>query len=793
MNVVRLLTSKRLVLGLAVLSLLVPAISAPQPPEAERAGLDQEEGNRRREWNLEWYGEEWTDEYRDQLYRIGELQRIKHPQTLQLAASMRRATRLPAAAPGNTWINLGPVDGGVDYDVTERGTRFQRTILASDSGRPSQIVPHPLEPDTLFLVAAEGGLWKTTTAGASWTPLTEGEPSLALGALAIDPVTPSILYLGLGDVKEGSFGGTGTGILKSTDRGQTWTRPITLGKSRAVTSILVDPGNTSLLLVGTDAGLFRSTDAGENYAPVSLPSGNPKTIGDITWIDDNRLVLAVSNRITFGEFLGGANILVSPDQGATWKPAQGLGPRDSILRFSLAAAPSDRDVLYALASNTDGHLFEIFKSEDGGSHWAPTNAASIRYTNPLDQRPGPSTLLGNQGGYNQMVIVDPLDPDKAFFGGALNLVRTLDGGASYSVISDWLGAHGLPYVHADFHCAAFDARGRLWIGHDGGLARSSDGGASWSTVENRGLTTHLVYSVGSSPHSRDAVIIGLQDNGTRVRNGATNVFPQRAYADGFGAVIHPLDSRIILASLYFTRILKSRDGSRSFHGSYDGITEADQENDAPFFTKIVPAEGDATGNTVYTFVNKRIYKSTSFGDSWSAIEVDGLVGNIRNLAVAKRDGQSLALVSDGGVFLSTDGGRSWDAAGSLPGSSGRLSHVSFSPVDPKTLYVASVAPRTTATHLWKSTDGGASWTAIDTVANFPKGAPVNIVIGDPGDGDTVYAGTHFGLYKSTDGGENWSRFGSGLPLVSVTDIYVSPDSSLVRVATYGRGVWQLTE
>ena len=786
--------STRFVLGLMVLLVALPAISAPQPPEGERPGLDQEEGDRRRKWNLEWYGEEWSDEYRDELYRIGESQRVKHPQTLTLAESMRRATRFPAAAPGNTWINLGPIDGGVDYDVTEQDQRFQRTINASDSGRPSQIVPHPLEPDTLFLAAAEGGLWKTTDAGASWTPLTEGEPSLALGALAIDPVKPSILYLGLGDVKEGSFGGTGTGILKSTDHGQTWTRPFTLGRSRAVTSILVDPKNTSVILVGTDAGLFRSADAGEHYAPVPLPSGNPKTIGDITWIDENRLALAVSNRITFGDFIGGANILVSPDQGATWRPAQGLGPRDSILRFSLAAAPSNRDVLYALASDTAGQLLEIFKSKDGGSHWTPTNAASIRYTNPLDRRPGLSTLLGVQGGYNQMVIVDPQDPDKVFFGGALNLVKTTDGGVSYSIISDWLGADGLPYVHADFHCAAFDGRGRLWIGHDGGLARSSDGGVTWSTVENRGLTTHLTYSISSSPHSRDAIITGMQDNGTRVRNGATNIFPQRAYADGFGAIIHPLDSRIILASLYFTRILKSRDGAQTFHGSYDGIAEAAHDDESPFFTKIVPSDGDATGNTVYTFVNRRIYKSTSFGDSWSAIEVDGLVGNIRNLAVARQDGQALALVSDGGVLLSNDGGNSWSpAAGSLPGSSGNLSYVSFSPADSKTLYVAAVAPRTTATHLWKSTDGGASWKAIDTAANFPQGVPVNVVISDPGDGDTIYAGTHLGLYKSTDGGENWSRFGAGLPLVSVTDIYVSPDSSLVRVATYGRGIWELTE
>lgn len=369
---------------------------------------------------------------------------------------------------------------------------------------------------------------------------------------------------------------------------------------------------------------------------------------------------------------------------------------------------------------------------------------------------------------------------------------------TYTLVSDWLGEHDLPYVHADFHCAAFDGRGNLWVGNDGGVAKSTDGGDTWSTSENRGLPTHLVYSVGSSLSSQNAVILGMQDNGTRVRMGATNNFPQRIYADGFGAVIHPLDHKLVLGSAYYTRILKSKDGGRTFRGSYEGkILEAGKRKEAPFFTKIVPWMGDTKGNTVYTFVNSRLYKSVDFGDSWTAIKVDGLNGTIRNLGVAASDGQRLAVISEGGgIHLSLDGGSTWKlAGGELPQSRGSLSYISFSPVDPKVLYVASVAPIAGAGHLWKSMDGGETWEAIDTAANFPKGVPVNVVVGDPGDeeGQTLYAGTHLGLYKSTDGGENWKRFGFGLPLVSVTDIYVAPDSSLVRVATYGRGIWQLTE
>lgn len=252
---------------------------------------------------------------------------------------------------------------------------------------------------------------------------------------------------------------------------------------------------------------------------------------------------------------------------------------------------------------------------------------------------------------------------------------------------------------------------------------------------------------------------------------------------------------MLLGSAYFTRILKSTDGGKTFRGSSTGIAEANQDGNAPFFTKIIAVPADATGNTVYTFTNEKVYKSTNFGDSWSPIKVNTLSGTIRNFGVAASDRQSLALVSsDGAVHLSRDGGLSWKrVTGSLPGSQGRLSYISFSPVDPETLYVASVAPNKNATHLWKSTDSGTNWQAIDTAANFPQGVPVNTVVGDPGDSETIYAGTHLGLYKSTDGGENWVRFGFGLPLVSVTDVFISPDSSLLRVGTYGRGIWQLTE
>ncbi len=779
---------------LTLLLLAAPAVVGQTEEEREERrdpALDREETDERRRWQREWYGEEWSPGYREQLYDAGVFQRMVFAHKFDLAASARAATRIPAAAPGSKWVNLGPAAGTVDYDVTEGGVQRRLSLAAIDSGRVNEIVVHPREPNTVFVASAEGGLWRTRDGGRTWQPRTENEPTLALSSIAVDPRTPTTIYLGLGDAKEGSFGGAGVGVIKSSDGGETWSAPVALGTSRVVNTILVDPIAPEIVLAGTDRGLFRSLDAGLTFKPVTLPADAPSAIEDLTWTGGDRFVLAAGN--TWLDRDGGAVLLVSSDRGKTWSLPDGLGDTSNFLSFAVAAAPSERSRLYALASRVNLELGEIFTSADGGESWTPLQAHTISYVNGTLERPGLSVLLGRQGGYNQLVIVDPGDPQTVYFGGADHLVKTTDGGATFSILSHWRGETGLPYLHSDFQCAAFDGNGALWLGTDGGVARSTDGGATWSTVENRGLATHLIYSVSSSPAARDVVIAGLQDNGTRVRVGATTEFTQRAYADGFGVLVHPHDASRMLSSVYYTRILKSLDGGHSYQASYQGILEAAWRELAPFYTQIVPSPADATGNTVFTFTNRTVYRSTNFGDTWTRLPVGGLAGDIRNLAVARGNGDRLALIAEGGeILLSDDGGMSWTAAGSLPNHAGRLSHIAFNPVDSDTLYVASVAPVKGASHLWRSNDHGATWTAIDTAANFPRGVPVNVVAGDPGDGKTLYAGTHLGLYKSSDGGKNWTRFGSGLPLVSVTDVYVSPDSTLLRIGTYGRGIWELT-
>ncbi|MCY1083723.1 WD40/YVTN/BNR-like repeat-containing protein [Archangium lansingense] len=144
----------------------------------------------------------------------------------------------------------------------------------------------------------------------------------------------------------------------------------------------------------------------------------------------------------------------------------------------------------------------------------------------------------------------------------------------------------------------------------------------------------------------------------------------------------------------------------------------------------------------------------------------------------------------GRVFLTNNGGTSWTQASALPNNGLSTSDIEFDPTDPNTVYVTSVAPDGTKAHTWKSTDFGATWTVIEN--GLPAGVPVNALTVDPGSNTTLYAATHLGVYRSTDAGASWTRFGTGMPLVNVTDLEILPDSSLVRAATFGRSVWELT-
>lgn len=721
-------------------------------------------------------------------------------------ATTTTMTTSAAAATGTTWSNIGPNKA----DVIKNGSS---TLNKTDAGRPVAIVPDPSNADVLYVAMSGGGVWKTTnataatpTSPANWTPLTESLGSLSCGALALDPANTQTLYLGLGD----AFDGTGIGFTKSTDGGATWGGVIYLGNSTKISDIRVAQApNNNIVLVATDKGLFRSSDAGANFALVPLATGQatPAYGWSIAWGGGTNYALSLEANHDAASGTTDGQVWTSANDGATWTRATGMTKTGGIGRLTIASSPVNRLVMFAEAaipnSGAATDLADFFRSQNGGKTWTAMGATArkVAYTNRNTESTAPNSILNAQGWYNQLVIPSKTNTGTVFFGGALLLAKATNALATpaYTQMTNWLAQFSLPYVHADFHAGAYDKNGNLYVGTDGGIFMSSDEGATWTDKYNVGIVSHLLYSVGSSEAAPDAVVGGFQDNGTRVRAANTGTFNQMIGGDGFGAHVHANTGTTMLGSLYYTRIYKSTNGGQSFLSASSGITESNNSSAAPFVTQIVPWLGDATGNTVFTPVNLKVYKSTNYAGSWTALGTTGFVGtgNVRAIGVAKSNVNVIGAVANGGrVFLTNNGGAAWTQTATTPTNNPlSLSYVSFDPSNASTLYVASVAPDATKPHLWKSTDSGATWTILDSAPGFPTGVPVNAIIADPNDGNVLYAATHLGVYRgapdATSGALTWSRFGAGMPLVNVMDLYVAPNSNRVRAATFGRGFWEL--
>ncbi len=653
------------------------------------------------------------------------------------------------------------------------------------TGRISAITCSPTDPDVYYVGGADGGVWKTTDGGSTWTPLTDQLPTTSIGSLALDPNDEQVVYAGTGEPNYANHSRYGLGIYKSTNGGATWQHLArqTFG-GRCVSKIVVSPSNSQLVYAsitraggfpelaaakghpGAEGplGVFQSLDGGHSWTP--LTNGLPAlSASDLVMCPTNSLTLYAAIGRIFGD--PGNGVYKTTDGGASWSKLAGGLPTTNVGRIAVAIAPSNANRLYAFiteesdANGGSASTLGAYRSNNAGTTWTSLPLGNIQ---------------SSFGWYLCVASVDPTEPDTAFFGGQV-MSRTVNSGFSFQ--------NATP-PHVDIHALDWDASGRLLSGDDGGLHRSTNLGNSWESL-NDGLGLIQFYAgISLHPQKRAFLIGGTQDNGSNRRTSNSLEWTQVFGADGGWTQVDPSNPDRLFVEFQGTgNLFRSENGGDSFFSSSSGIASFDRNCFLP------PYLIDPSNPQRMLYGTQRIYESLNGGLSWSVKSGDLSNGSgaIRALAMAPSDPSVVyAATNDGNVLVSQDGGAVFDVIlTDHPGWPRVTRELCVDPLDASTMYLATAAYETTQIRV--THDFGQTWTPLDD--NFPD-LPVNVLAVDStSQPNSLYAGSDAGVFRSKDGGSTWHRYGEGLPRAPIIDLVLDLPRLRMVAATQGRGAWSV--
>jgi len=701
-------------------------------------------------------------------------------------------------------------------------------------GRTRALVIDPRQPRTLYAAAVAGGVWKSTDGGASWSPLSDLTANIAVNSLVMDPADSNVLYAGTGEGYFNIDSVRGAGIFKTTDGGATWSRLASTATPDFyyVNDLKISAHDSSHVYAATGSGIFRSLDGGDTWSQVySTPlfagcldlALRTDTTSDVLFAACGSFEQSSVLRNTAAEAAGAWTVVLSD---------AGMG------RTSLALAPSNQNVIYALATsnvsgNFDQGLLAVYRSTTGGGSgsWtaqvrntSKTKLDTLLLTNPVIANLkecgfADGDFFFNQGWYDNIIAVDPKDSNKVWAGG-IDLFRSDDGGKTWGVASYWWATdpsgNAPSYAHADQHTIVFHPRYNgtsiktMFVGNDGGIFKTTDARAatahgngvcdptatpfSWVDL-NHGYAVTQFYA-GTPYPDGTAYFGGSQDNGTdRGKDSdGPNAWEQILGGDGGYVAIDPGATNTLYAENTGLSFAKSTDGGVHWGDATHGI---DSSQDFLFISPFAMDPSNAQrlwagGNTLWRTTDGAAHwtqaSSVVAGDQArvvSAMAVDP--GNPNHVLAGTVEG--FIMRTDAG--LTSTGTTRWRR--NLP-QKGYVSSVAVDPTD------GNVAYATYSTfgvvHVWKSVNAGTNWTPLDGTGDgsLPD-VPVHSVVVDPAHPSHLYIGTDLGVFASTDGGQTWLVENTGFANVATEWLTLRTASGGVRelyAFTHGRGAWRVT-
>ena len=722
------------------------------------------------------------------------------------------------ASPAKVDIKSATATGPKDLLTagTFSGLQWRSIGPAVTSGRVIDITAR-LDHRTTWYVATAGGVWKTETAGTSWTPVFDGEGSFSIGCVTIDPNNPHVVWVGTGENNSQRSVSYGDGVYRSNDDGKTWEN-MGLKESMHIGRIVVDPRDSKVVYVaamgplwspGGDRGLYKTTDGGKTWKAVLTISENTG-VNDVQVDPRNPDVVyaaAYQRRRHVWTLIDGgpeSAIYRSTDAGATWKKIESGLPKEDMGRIGLALSPANPDVVYAVieAANRAGGFF---RSKDRGASFEKMSGY----------------VSGGPQYYNELVP-DPKNVDRVY---ALDTYMqvTEDGGRTFKNA-------GERWKHVDNHALWIDPTDtdHMVNGNDGGVYESFDRGHSWLFKANLPVTQFYRVDVDNSKPFY-YVYGGTQDNcslggpsRTATAHGITNdLWFVTTTGDGFVSRIDPQEPNIVYAESQHAGVVRF---DRKTGEQVDIQPQAGKGDPPLRWNWDSPLMISPHQHTRIYIAAQRVFRSDDRGDSWTPISGDltrqidrntlkvmgrvwgpdavakntstSFYGNIVSLAESPaKEGLLYVGTDDGLVQVTEDGGKTWRKIEKFQGvpDNTYVSRLEPSPRDADTVYAAfdnhkmgDLKP-----YLFKSTDRGRTWTSI--AGNLPERGTVYVVVEDPARSSLLFAGTEFGVYFTIDGGKAWLKLEGGLPTVAVRDIAIQKREHDLVIATFGRGFYVLDD
>ena len=681
------------------------------------------------------------------------------------------------------------------------------------AGRVNAVAVDPKNNNNVFLCTAGGGAWKSTNKGGTWTPLSDSWQSMQTSSVAIDPNTPSTIFIGTGDFP--SARSIAFGVMKSTNSGSTWTNVgASVFNGVAISRIMVDPGNSKIIIAtggrgsGSGGGIYRSTDGGTTWTKAAAPTVNWDGLS--VSLPNNS---GVRTFFAAGEGSSGANQYKSTDDGSTWSKVSVPFPNRAHNSVDVACSKVSPGTLFVLdpnnpdSSSTQNSGNHIWKSTNGGTSWTDV----IKGFPNGDSADGPN-YTWDQDDYNLYIgtskITNGTATTDGVYVGLITIAMSDDGGSSWIDLSKAYQTNDVALSHTDNHAFFADptTANTVYFGNDGGVNRMTYNPAKKAgTFSPLNLTLYNTqwYFVATHPTDITRLMGGLQDNANPASVGDLSKWINPGAGDGSAVCYDPFNPSIAYNSTQKLSVFRTTDGWATTSDISDSGNPAYNGESTNFLPPIVTSIKGNKAGVLYAGTD-HLWQWDSTNNWTADITGTALAGqgnNLRTIATCPSDATRVYTGSDDGQVWAVTGLNNLNNAVATQvdnGFSGGLPVVSIavSPTNPKDVLAALAGVGDANLYRCSNTAAVSPvWTAVNGSGKtaIPTGN-VNSVVRDPGNPASVwYVGTDLGVFMTTNSGSTWSNLTNpfGLPNVTVNHLVANAATGFLYAGTYGRGLWNI--